>query len=231
MRQNKTMSYDVHTNYKPNLLMKNIDKLLDIIKKLRAPDGCPWDRVQTHDSIRGHLLEEVAEFLDAVDAKNFENMKEELGDLLMHILLHSQIASEEGKFDFNDVAVELSEKLVRRHPHVFSNVKVDSADDVVKIWSDVKSTEKKSRPKSENFWENLPKELSALRKSRDVSKHINKDSEKKAADNFIADTPEKQCGKALYEIVSKYRELGVEPEGALRDYLKYLRTQTDSNFS
>lgn len=207
--------------------MKNIDRLLEIIKKLRAPDGCPWDRAQTHDSIRGHLLEEAAEFLDAVDAKNYENMKEELGDILMHVMLHAEMASEEGKFNFDDVAGELADKLVRRHPHVFSGVKVKDADDVVEIWSAVKAKEKKSRPKSANFWENLPHELSALRKARDVAKHIDKEAESRAASEFNADSPERECGKALYEIVSKFRTLGVEPEGALRDYLKYLREKTE----
>lgn len=210
--------------------MKNIDDLVSIIKRLRAPDGCPWDKVQTHESIRGHLLEEAAEFLDAVDEKNFPNMKEELGDILMHVMLHSEIASEEGKFDFADVAKELAEKLVRRHPHVFSDVKADTSEEVIKIWSDVKSTEKKSRPKSENFWKNLPKELSALRKARDTAKHIDKTAEATASAEFVADSAEKECGKALYEIVAKYRPLGVEPEGALRDYLNYLRSKTDPDF-
>ena len=131
--------------------MKNIDRLLEIIKKLRAPDGCPWDRAQTHDSIRGHLLEEAAEFLDAVDAKNYENMKEELGDILMHVMLHAEMASEEGKFNFDDVAGELADKLVRRHPHVFSGVKVKDADDVVEIWSAVKAKEKKEQAQIGEF--------------------------------------------------------------------------------
>lgn len=206
-----------------------MQKLLKIIERLRAPDGCPWDRIQTHDSIRGHLIEEAAEFLDAVDAKNYPNMREELGDLLMHILLHSQMAKEEGKFDFKDVARELAEKLVRRHPHVFGGEKVGCADDVVKIWSEVKSSEKKSRPKSENFWENLPRELSALRKARDAAKHISEEQIEKMPE--LPQTDEMRCGKELFDIVKKYRALGVEPEGALRDYLVYLRKNTDAEFA
>lgn len=209
--------------------MKSIENLVKIIEKLRAPDGCPWDREQTHDSIRGHLLEEAAEFLDAVDAKNYPNMCEELGDLLMHIMLHSQMAKEEDRFDFEDVVKELSEKLVRRHPHVFGGAKVDSSMDVVKIWSDVKASEKKSRPKSPNFWENLPRELSALRKARDVAKHIDGNLLKELPD--VDEDCGLKCGRELFEIVKKYREKGVEPEGALRDYLKFLRKNTDKTFT
>lgn len=209
--------------------MKSVENLVKIIEKLRAPDGCPWDREQTHDSIRGHLLEEAAEFLDAVDDKNYPNMREELGDLLMHVMLHSQIAKEEGKFDFEDVVKELSDKLVRRHPHVFGAAKADSADDVVKIWSDVKASEKKSRPKSPNFWENLPRELSALRKARDAAKHIDENALKGIPD--VGEDCNLRCGKELFEIVKKYREKGVEPEGALRDYLKFLRGNTDKTFA
>ena len=209
--------------------MEEIDNLLKIIERLRAPDGCPWDSAQTHDSIRGHLLEEAAEFLDAVDAKNFPNMQEELGDLLMHILLHSQMAKEEGKFEFKDVARELAEKLVRRHPHVFGGKTANSAEDVVKIWSDVKSSEKKSRPKSENFWENLPRELSALRKARDAAKHISAEQLEKMPEP--PQTDEFLCGKELFDVVKKCRALGVEPEGALRSYLVYLRKNTDPEFA
>ena len=101
----------------------SIKNLLEVISRLRAPDGCPWDREQTHKSIRGHLVEECAELLEAIDNNNTEEMREELGDVLMHILLHCQIANEENRFDFDDVANELADKLVRRHPHVFGERK------------------------------------------------------------------------------------------------------------
>lgn len=212
--------------------MENIEKLLLIVKKLRAPDGCPWDREQTHQSIRGHLVEECAEFLDAVDAENYPNMCEELGDLLMHIILHSEMASEEGKFNFNDVVWEISEKLVRRHPHVFGEVKVGCADDVLNVWTKVKAEEKKSRPKSENFWENLPKELSALRKACDVSRAIEKDEILKAKLEKIDDPKSETLalGKKMYELANECRKRKIEPEGALRDYLKFLRKNSDSSF-
>lgn len=109
------------TRYFLYIAMKDdsVDKLVEIVKRLRAPDGCPWDREQTHLSVRGHLVEECAELLEAIDNEDSEAMREELGDVLMHILLHSEIESERGNFDFYDVARSLSEKLIRRHPHVF----------------------------------------------------------------------------------------------------------------
>lgn len=211
--------------------MESVDNFIEIIRRLRDKNnGCPWDREQTHESIRGHLVEECAEFLDAVDMKNYPNMCEELGDILMHIALHSQIADEEGKFNFEDVVKEISDKIVRRHPHVFGELHADKASDVVKIWSDVKAVEKKSRPKSSNFWENIPAELSALRKAKDVAKHLTDEEKSTLASKFDAKTPEEKCGQELFEVVSKYRELGVEPEGALRDYILYLRKNTDPNF-
>ena len=104
----------------PNFISKAMKEnstktLIEIIKRLRAPDGCPWDRKQTHKSVRGHLVEECAELLEAIDNDDDNGMREEIGDVLMHILLHCEIASEQGKFDFDDVAQELAEKLVRRH--------------------------------------------------------------------------------------------------------------------
>lgn len=209
--------------------MESIDRLSQIIKKLRAPDGCPWDREQTHDSIRGHLVEECSEFLDAVDEKNYPNMCEELGDMLMHIMLHAEMASEEGRFDFGDVVREISEKLVRRHPHVFSGAKAATSSDVLGIWKDVKSREKKTRPKSDNFWLNMPKELSALRKAYEAAKAVDPAAEAKAAES-VSEGGAEAFGKRLYDIVAECAENRVEPEGALRDYLKVLRRNSDPDF-
>ncbi|MFR6031999.1 MAG: MazG nucleotide pyrophosphohydrolase domain-containing protein [Bacilli bacterium] len=134
------------TRYFLYIAMKDdsVDKLVEIVKRLRAPDGCPWDREQTHLSVRGHLVEECAELLEAIDNEDSEAMREELGDVLMHILLHSEIESERGNFDFYDVARSLR-KLIRRHPHVFGGNSAQNSDDVLKIWQDVKSKENKPR--------------------------------------------------------------------------------------
>ncbi len=143
----------------------SVDKLVEIVKRLRAPDGCPWDREQTHLSVRGHLVEECAELLEAIDNEDSEAMREELGDVLMHILLHSEIESERGNFDFYDVARSLSEKLIRRHPHVFGGNSAQNSDDVLKIWQDVKSKENKPRAVG-GLFDGIPPQLSTLQKKR-----------------------------------------------------------------
>ena len=120
----------------------SVNRLLEIVKRLRAPDGCPWDREQTHESVRGHLVEECAELLEAIDNGDDGGMREELGDLLMHILLHCEIADEQGKFGFYDVAEDLADKLVSRRPPVFGSRKAESEDDVLGIWREVKAIER-----------------------------------------------------------------------------------------
>ena len=107
---------------------KNLEELIAVIEKLRAPDGCPWDRAQTHSSLRPNMIEEAYEAVDAIDDNDMAHLREELGDVLLQVLLHSQIASEEGSFDIEDVAKELKDKLIHRHPHVFGDAKIDNAE-------------------------------------------------------------------------------------------------------
>ncbi|MDB5051844.1 MAG: nucleotide pyrophosphohydrolase [Fibrobacteres bacterium] len=116
--------------------------LLDIMAKLRAPDGCPWDRKQTHESLLNYLIEESYEFIDAVENADRPNMKEELGDVLLQVVFHAQLAKETGDFDFGAVVHGISEKLVRRHPHVFGDLKLDTAESVEKKWDELKKAEK-----------------------------------------------------------------------------------------
>lgn len=103
---------------------KNLEELIDVVAKLRAPDGCPWDREQTHTSLRPNMLEEAYEAVDAIDENDMAHLREELGDVLLQVLLHSQIASESNEFTLDDVAKELKEKLIHRHPHVFGTAKL-----------------------------------------------------------------------------------------------------------
>ena len=124
---------------------KNLEELISIIEKLRAPNGCPWDREQTHYSLRPNMIEEAYEAVDAIDENDMPHLKEELGDVLLQVVLHSQIAKEEGAFDIEDVARELNEKLIHRHPHVFGNAKINNSQDVLNAWDKLKAEEKTER--------------------------------------------------------------------------------------
>jgi tetrapyrrole methylase family protein/MazG family protein len=123
----------------------NFSKLIKIMKKLIGPDGCPWDKKQTHRTLLKYLREEVEEFKEAVYKNDYENMKEELGDILLQIVFHSELASKKGYFDISDVIDNLSEKLIRRHPHVFAGLKVKDEKEVIKNWKKIKSLEKKKK--------------------------------------------------------------------------------------
>lgn len=141
-----------------------MEKLIDTLAKLRSPDGCPWDREQTHSSLKEFLIEECAELLDAIDDQDDEGICEELGDILMHIVFHSQIAKDGGRFDFNDVARIETEKMIRRHPHVFADEKAANPDEVLTIWQKVKKQEK-----GDNYsrFERIPRHLPALMRARE----------------------------------------------------------------
>ena len=123
----------------------NFNDLVEIIKILRAPGGCPWDAEQTHTSIRENFLEETYEALEAIDTGNKELLKEELGDVLLQVVLHADISRTDGDFDIDDVADGISKKLIIRHPHVFGDVTVGSTDDVLKNWDDIKRKTKNQK--------------------------------------------------------------------------------------
>lgn len=146
---------------------KNLKELIDVVAKLRAPDGCPWDREQTHTSLRPNMLEEAYEAVDAIDENDIAHLREELGDVLLQVLLHSQIASESNEFTLDDVAKELKEKLIHRHPHVFGTAKVNNADDVLKTWDKLKSEEKTER---KSAMDGLSRSQAALISAQKISK-------------------------------------------------------------
>ena len=146
---------------------KNLEELIDVVAKLRAPDGCPWDREQTHTSLRPNMLEEAYEAVDAIDENDMAHLREELGDVLLQVLLHSQIASESNEFTLDDVAKELKEKLIHRHPHVFGTAKINNADDVIKTWDKLKSEEKTER---KSAMDGLSRSQAALISAQKISK-------------------------------------------------------------
>lgn len=125
--------------------VENIIRLIEIVDKLRSKDGCPWDREQTHKTLRENLIEEAYETIDAIDKEDDKELEEELGDVLLQVVLHSQIAREEDKFSVDDVARGIADKLVRRHPHVFGDVKVKDSAQVIDNWEKIKKKEKPER--------------------------------------------------------------------------------------
>jgi MazG family protein len=193
-----------------------------VMSRLRGPDGCPWDAEQTHESLRVHLLEEAHEVLEAIDeGATGEELEEELGDLLLQVVFHAQLAADDGRFDVATVADRLVAKLLHRHPHVFGDVVVGGAAEVVSNWEAIKAEEKKGdRP---GPFDGIPPTLPALLKAYKVQKRA-------AALGFEADaatarsrveealspgaTPE-SVGDALFWTVALARSAGIDPEGAL----------------
>ncbi len=155
-----------------------IDDFLEIIRVLRAEGGCPWDREQTHESLKPCVMEEAAELVSSIriynQTGNADNMREELGDLLLQVVMHSSIASEEGLFTWEDVVQEVSEKMVRRHPHVFGETVVNNSDEVLKNWDDIKKKEKENKDWIESPLREIPYELPALARAPKVMKKIDK---------------------------------------------------------
>lgn len=147
--------------------MEEFKELVEVIARLRAKDGCQWDREQTHSTLRPNMIEEAYEVVDAIDDNDLKHLQEELGDVLLQVLLHSQIASEEGAFSIEDVSRELKEKLIHRHPHVFGNVKVNSTDDILNNWDKLKAEEKTHR---KSAMDGISKAQSALMSAQKISK-------------------------------------------------------------
>ena len=144
-----------------------IHRLVEIMARLRAPDGCPWDREQTHATLKEYLAEESAELFDAIDEADDRGMVEELGDVLLQVVFHCQIAAEEGRFDIQDVARVCCEKLIRRHPHVFAESKVSDSEGVLRQWEAIKRTEKKERT---SVLSGVPRSLPALHRAHKTQK-------------------------------------------------------------
>ncbi len=167
----------------------DMDSLLRIIACLRGEEGCPWDRVQTHKTIRGDLIEETYEVVEAIDNDDPVLLREELGDLLLQVVFHAQIEKEEGRFDFSDVVHQICEKLVRRHPHVFGEVKAENEDSALASWDAAKKVEK-NRDGAKGTMKAVPPSLPALMRAKKVAKAALKDgfdfgSEKELIDRII----------------------------------------------
>jgi tetrapyrrole methylase family protein / MazG family protein len=180
-----------------NETLNSLSRLIEITNTLMGDDGCPWDKVQTRESLKPYLLEETYEVLDALDTNDPKKIKDELGDLLYQILFHSKISSLKGEFDFQDVINNLSEKMVRRHPHVFKEVKINTPDQVVKQWEEIKKTEK-GQGSQKSILDNIPKNLPSLMKAQKLQK-------KAAKEGFDWDQIDDVFSK-LDEEVSEFKE-------------------------
>ncbi|MGC9315714.1 MAG: nucleoside triphosphate pyrophosphohydrolase, partial [bacterium] len=138
------------------------DRLIEIIDTLRSPEGCPWDREQTHESIKQYLIEEAFEVIEAVEDGSDEDICEELGDVLLHVIFHAQIAYERGAFDINDVIDGISEKIIGRHPHVFAEGDAKTSEEVLREWEQIKLREKKAKKGKSSLLDGLPMSMPAL---------------------------------------------------------------------
>ncbi len=219
-------------------------RLVRIMATLRAPDGCPWDRKQTHESLKPYLLEETYEVLETIDHQDRTKLREELGDVLLQVLFHAQIASEAGTFTIDDVIAVLSEKLIRRHPHVFKTTPSDSAqltpDQVYGRWEEIKKQERAAKGESPSVLDGIPKTLPALlrayqmqaraarvgfdwpdsREGRDrvLYKIEEECRELRAAlrDGEPTETVAAELGDLLFSVVNLARKLKANPEDSLR---------------
>lgn len=196
--------------------VRSLGAVAVVMARLRSSDGCPWDQKQTHSSLEAHLLEESHEIIDAIERGDTgSGLQEELGDLLLQVAFHARIAQQEGRFDLADVADTLVAKLIRRHPHVFGDVSVADADEVLRNWEAIKQTE---RPGS-SPWADIPDGLPAL-----IAAHK---TQKRAAALGFAPAPEEastrlraaaeagDIGESLFWLVALARSAGVDPETAL----------------
>lgn len=191
--------------------------LMNIMRRLRAPDGCPWDQEQTHESLRPYMLEEAAEAVDAISKGDLNELKGELGDVLLQVAFHSVIAEEAGTFKYQDVEQGICEKLIRRHPHVFADTTVQDANEVVQNWQDIKKAENGGKEK--HPLERIPNSLGALERSRQVMKALG--SEKGSLDTVRevlqkADNNGEGVLDALEAVVAWARSLDLNPEILLR---------------
>ena len=204
--------------------MSAIEDLCQTMVRLRAPDGCPWDREQTHQTLARCLIDEVSELLETIDRHDLPHMREELGDVLVQVVFHAQLAAERGGFNFEDVAREINAKLVRRHPHVFGSGHADNSAQVIEVWEKVKAQEKAAAGKTQStVFKHLPPQLPALMLAENVWKQIEKAKLPTAgvidAAEIAALGPQLDqatLGRRLFELTAAARVTGLDPEGALR---------------
>jgi MazG family protein len=197
-----------------------INGLLKVMARLRSPNGCPWDREQDHKSLRWHAVEEVYELIDAIEAEDDHEMVEELGDLLLQVVFHCQLARERGAFDFEKVARHITDKLIRRHPHVFGNIKVKDVDEVWANWEKIKHAEKHgTRHARPSALDGIPTHLPALLRAEKLMK-------KARRAKLVTNESRKmrhsrgELGKQLFDLVASAQAKGWSAEETLRSEIQ-----------
>lgn len=200
-----------------------VEDLLKVMAKLRSPTGCPWDREQSHMSLRRHAIEEVYELIDAIEARDDHEMAEELGDLLLQVVFHCQLASERGAFDFERVSRLLVEKLIRRHPHVFGKTKVKDVDEVWANWEKIKRAEKHGTTRARHSaFDGIPKHLPALLRAEKLVKKARKTLHKDLPENGLRKQKltKTSLSKELFELTSSAQAQGWSAEELLSAEIK-----------
>ena len=211
----------------------NVADLIDIVEILRSPEGCPWDREQDHKSIRRDFLEETYEVIEAINKNDKELLLEELGDVLLQVVFHTQIEREQGTFELSDVADGICKKMIERHPHVFGEVKADTSDQVLENWDVIKKRTKKQKSQTESML-SIPREFPALMRADKVQKKASKvgfdwDNADGAFDKISEELAElkiavasgdkdnmrEELGDLLFSVVNVSRFIGVDSEEAL----------------
>lgn len=212
--------------------MSPVEELRATVKRLRAPDGCAWDREQSHDSLIPCLIEECAEVIEAIEERDDPLLEEELGDLLLSILMHAEIASETGRFDFDDIARHVNAKLIRRHPHVFGENagKMDTAE-ILQQWETIKAAEKAAKGiVDDSLFKDLPPQLPALYHALSVAGRFRK-KKIPAVDSYdpkrLPELQEASLGKTLFEICAVCDREGWDPETLLRRYTREVRKEAE----
>ena len=198
-----------------------LNDLLAVMAKLRSPQGCPWDREQDHLTLRYHAVEEVYELIDAIEAKDDQEMAEELGDLLLQVVFHCQLARERGAFDFEQVARRITDKLIRRHPHVFANLKVKDVDEVWANWEKIKTAEKHgTRHARPSALDGIPKHLPALLRAEKLLKKARKAKLSAAVAPRQKPRTKTALAGELFELVRIAQDEGWSAEELLRSEIK-----------
>jgi MazG family protein len=219
----------------PDTAMKEFDELVEIMRRLRGPEGCPWDREQSHETLAPHLIEEAYELIEALEARRPQYICEELGDVLLQVVFHAQLAAERGEFDIHDVAQRIVDKLYHRHPHVFGTVEVSGSEEVLQNWEVLKQAEYAEEPR-QSVLDGIPRTLPALQRAEKLHRRAAKagfdweevggpraklDEELAELDEAVAardpEAISHEIGDVLACIVNLCRFVEIDAEGALRE--------------